>query len=190
LFITPNEHNPAPLSSSILKCPPPPLPISSWGRVVDIRFYRYFIDKGEVCESDTTNKLRLQNYGLERYCNNVLLTSHEGMFQLKENSSKQHRRALYKNKKRRCQQVNQSTTYNTFSGAMILPAFGLIIQAEVTNTHCYCHHHSLARSSVDGTPEVMHCVLNDPYAKLLHATMKDFSESYTRICIRQPSLHT
>jgi hypothetical protein len=127
-FITPNKRNPAPLSSSNLKCPPPPLPISNWGRVADIRFYRYSINKGEMGESDTTKKLRLQNYGLERYYNDALLTSHEGMIQLKENPSKQHRRAFYKNKKRRCQQVNQSTTYNPFSGAMILPALGLIIQ--------------------------------------------------------------
>ncbi len=60
---------------------------------------------------------------------------------------------------------------------MILPAFGLIVQAEVTNTHWYCDHHSLAQSTVDGTPDVMHCVLDDPNAKLLHATMKDFSLS-------------
>jgi hypothetical protein len=128
-------------------------------------------------ESDTTNKLRLQNYGLERYYNSALLTSHEGMFQLKKNPSKQHRRALYKKKKRRCQQVNKSTTYNPFSGAMILTAFGLIIQAEVTNTHWHCYHHSLAQSSVDGTPDVMHCVIDDPNAKLYLATMKDFSLS-------------
>jgi hypothetical protein len=98
-FITPNEHNLAPSSSSILKCPPQPLPISSWGRVANIRFCRHSINKGEMGESDTTKKLRLQNYGLERYYDSALLTSHEGMFQLKENPSKQHRRALYKNKK-------------------------------------------------------------------------------------------
>jgi hypothetical protein len=56
---------------------------------------------------------------------------------------------------------------------MVLPAFGLLIQGEVTNTHWYCDHHSLARSSVDGTPDVMHCVLDDSNAKPLYATMKD-----------------
>jgi hypothetical protein len=68
--------------------------------------------------------------------------------------------------------------FNPFSGAMILPAFGLIIQAEATNTHWYCDHHSLARSSVDRIPDVIHCVLDDPNAKLLHATIKDFSSSH------------
>jgi hypothetical protein len=173
-FITPNERNLAPSSSSILKCPPPPLPISSQGRVADIRFYRRLINKGEMGERD---KLILQNYGLERYYDQAHRTSHEGMFQHKENPSKQHRRALYKNKKRRCQQVNQSMTYNPFSGAMVLPAFGLLIQGEVTDTHWYCDHQSLAQSSVDGTPDVMHCVLDDSNAKLLHATMKDSSLS-------------
>ncbi len=125
-------------------------------------------------EHDT---LILQNYGLERYYNQAHCTSHEGMFQHKENPSKQHRRALYKNKKRRCQQVNQSATYNPFSGAMVLPAFGLLIQGEVTNTHWYCDHHSLAQSSVNGTPDVMHCFLDDSNLKLLHAPMKDSSLS-------------
>jgi hypothetical protein len=173
-FITPNECNLAPSSSSILQCPPLPLPISSQGRVADIRFYRRSINQGEMGERD---KLILQNYGLEKYYDQAHCTSHEGMFQHKENPSKQLRRALYKNKKRRCQQVNQSTTYNSFSGAMVLPAFGLLIQGEVTITYWYCDHLSLARSSVDGTPDVMHCVLDDSNAKLHHATMKDSSLS-------------
>jgi hypothetical protein len=121
-------------------------------------------------------KLILQNYGLERYFDHAHRTSHEGMFKHKENPSKQHRRALHKNKKRRCQ-VNKSTTYNPFSGALVLPAFGLLIQGEVSNTHWYCDHHCLARSSADGTPDVMHCVIDNGNAKLLHSTIKESSLS-------------
>jgi hypothetical protein len=113
---------------------PPPVPISSQGRVSDIRFDRHSINKGEMGECD---KLIIQNYGLERYLDQAHCTSHEGMFQHTANPSKQHRRALYKNKKRRCQQVNEGTTYNPISGAMVLPAFGLLIQGKVTNTHWY-----------------------------------------------------
>ncbi len=52
-FIEPNKHNQAPSSSSsILKCPHPPLPISSQGRVADIKFYRCLINKGEMEEDD------------------------------------------------------------------------------------------------------------------------------------------
>ena len=76
---------------------------------------------------------------------------------------------------------SQPQPYNPFSGALLLPAFGLIIQAKVTYTHWYCDHHALARSSVDGTPDVMHCVLDDEIANVLHAMQIDSSLELSRI---------
>ena len=51
-----------------------------------------------------------------------------------------------------------------------MPTFGLIIEAEVTNSRWYCDHHCLARSQVDGTLGVPHCVLSNDCATVLHAS--------------------
>ena len=51
-----------------------------------------------------------------------------------------------------------------------MPTFGLLIEGEVTNSHWYCDHHCLARSQVDGTLGVPHCVLSNDCATVLHAS--------------------
>ena len=65
---------------------------------------------------------------------------------------------------------SSNSTYNPFSGALVLPTFGFIIKGEVTNSHWYCDHHALARSKVDGILGVSHCVLSNDCAQFLHSS--------------------
>jgi hypothetical protein len=96
---------------------------------------------------------------LEQYFEDPILTSYEGVFQAKESPVRQHKRIVTKRKKRNSQ-FKIPSTYNPFSGALVLPTFGIVIQAEVTNLHWYCDHHALSSSTVDGTLGVPHCVLS------------------------------
>jgi hypothetical protein len=104
---------------------------------------------------------------LDQYFDNLKRTSHEGLFRPKECPAKQHMRMLSK-QKRRNHHFNINSKYNPFSGALILPTFGLAIQGEVTNSHWYCDHHDFACLSVDGTLDVPHCVLSHDSAQQLH----------------------
>jgi len=149
--------------SSITKTPRPN-PLIRCDRKYSIKKFRSYINKTKLVEF----KFPLPEYiPLEQYFDNPKLTSHLGLFKPKEFPGRQFRRILYKRKKRH-HNVNVLAKYNPFSGALILPTFGLIIQGEVTNSHWYCDHHGFARSSVDGTVDVPHCVLSHNAAQQLH----------------------
>jgi hypothetical protein len=91
-----------------------------------------------------------------------------GAFKPKEHPKQLHTRIFKKRKKHYRPSVNP--TYNPFSGALVFPTYGIIIEGEVSNSHWYCDHHALARSTVDGTLGVPHCVLSKDCAELLHAS--------------------
>ena len=56
--------------------------------------------------------------------------------------------------------IQSHTEHNIFQGALILPMFGIGIQADSSCDHWYVDHMALAISKVDGTPSVGHCVLS------------------------------
>ena len=104
---------------------------------------------------------------LQQYFGDPKVMSSLGVFKPKEHPSWRHTRLT---KKRRKLNTSVNSTYNPFSGALVLPTFGIIIEGEVTNKHWYCDHHALARSTVDGTLGVPHCVPSKDCAELLHSS--------------------
>lgn len=60
---------------------------------------------------------------------------------------------------------------NPYDGAMFLPWFNIAIQATATNQHWYCDHHALAKSLVDGSPSIPHCVFDKECAAIAFDVM-------------------
>ena len=151
-------------SSTLVKTPRLD-PTVQCSRIQSIKNYRKSIHtiKANKLQAPTLDNLKLQ-----QYFRDPLLTSHPGALRKKEQPKQLHMRTTKKRKRRNMPSVN--STYNPFSGAIFLPTFGLLIEGEVTNSHWYCDHHALARSQVDGTPGVPHCVLSHDCAKLLHSS--------------------
>jgi hypothetical protein len=107
------------------------------------------------------------NLHLQEYFGDPKVTSCLGVFKPKEHPKQLHTRIT---KKRKKHYTSINSTYNPFSGALVLPTYGIIIEGEVSNSHWYCDHHALARSTVDGTLGVPHCVLSNDCAELLHSS--------------------
>ena len=152
-------------ASSTLVKTPRPNPTSQCSRIPFIKNYRSSISNIKA------NKLQafpLDNLKLEQFFGEPKVTSRLGVFQRNEPPKQLHMRITKKQKKRNIQSVN--STYNPFSGALVFPTYGLIIEGEVTNSHWYCNHHALARSPVDGTLGVPHCVLSKDCAELFHSS--------------------
>jgi len=152
------------VAASSIRKTPRPYPLTRSSRKDSIKKFRSSINK---IKTDNLNVPESECIPLEQYFDNPKLTSHEELFKPKECPGIQHKRILLKRKKRN-QHVNINSKYNPFSGALVIPTFGLIIQGEVTNSHWYCDHHGLARSNVDGTFDVPHCVLSHDTASRLH----------------------
>jgi hypothetical protein len=100
----------------------------------------------------------LDNLNLQQYFGDPKVTSSLGAFKPKEHPKQLHTRNFKKRKKHYRPSVNP--TYNPFSGGLFFPTYGIIIKGEASNSHWYCDHHALARSTVDGTLGVPHCVLS------------------------------
>jgi hypothetical protein len=161
-FIHPSSSS---SSSSALMKTASPNPYTPCNRKKSIKEFRSSINKKNPEEFDCPSEELIPLY---QYFDNPKHTSHEGLFLPKENPADQHMRILTKQKRRNHYINHINSSYNPFSGALIIPTFGLAIQGEVTNTHWYCDHHGFARSSVDGTPDVPHCVLSHDSARQLH----------------------
>lgn len=141
-------------------------PITPCHRKKDIKLFRSSIHKMNPDQFDFPGE---EEYiPLDQYFDNSKLTSHEGLFHPKECPAHQYMRILSKRKRRNHHNLCTNSKYNPFSGALILPTFGLAIQGEVTNSHWYCDHHGFAGSSVDGTIDVPHCVLSHELAQQMH----------------------
>jgi hypothetical protein len=152
------------LSSSTLIKTPRPNPITPCGRINSIKQYRSSIS---MMKSDNLVASPVDKICLEQYFEYPILISYKGVFQAKESPVRQHKRIVSKRKKRNSQ-FKITSTYNPFSGALVLPTFEIVIQAEVTNSHWYCDHHALSSSKVDRTLGVPHCVLSHDCAQELH----------------------
>jgi hypothetical protein len=153
-------------TSTLVKTPRPD-PTVQCSRIESIKNYRQSIGKKNTNKNKLTAIPKDQNEGLHQYFQDPIRTSHLGVFKKKEEPKLLHRRITNKQRRRR---LPITSTYNPFSGAFVLPTFGLIIEGEVTNSHWYCDHHALARSQVDGTLSVPHCVLSNDCAILLHSS--------------------
>ena len=149
-------------TSTLVKTPRPD-PTVKCSRVQSIKNYRQSIGN----KNNVPAIPKGQNLELHQYFQDPIRTSHLGVFRKKEEPILLHRRIAKKQRRRR---IPLTTTYNPFSGAFVLPTFGLLIEGEVTNSHWYCDHHALARSQVDGTLGVPHCVLSNDCAIQLHSS--------------------
>jgi hypothetical protein len=152
------------VSSTLVKTPRPDL-TSQCSRIESIKNYRASIQKIKPANLEAPP---LDNLNLHQYFGDPKVTSSLGAFKPKEHPKQLHARIFKKRKKHHRPSVNP--TYNPFSGALVFPTYGIIIEGEVSNSHWYCDHHALARSTVDGTLGVPHCVLSKDCAELLHAS--------------------
>ena len=151
------------VSSTLVKTPRPHL-TSQCSRIESIKNYRASIQK---IKPDKLQAPPLDNLHLQQYFGNPKVTSYLGLFKPKEHPKQLHTRIT---KKRKKHYTSINSTYNPFSGALVLPTYGIIIEGEVSNSHWYCDHHALARLTVDGTLGVPHCVLSNDCAELLHSS--------------------
>lgn len=157
---------PSQFPSSLEKTPRPD-PASQCSRITAIRSYR----------SSITKKVNFQclntfydDLNLDLYFRDPIYTSSGGGFKPKR--APQHLHSILSKKKRR-RDISSSPptpTYNPFTGALVFPTFGLLIEGEATNYHWFCDHHALARSMVDDTLGVPHCVLSNECATYLHTS--------------------
>ena len=156
-------------TSTLVKTPRPD-PTVRCNRIQSIKNYRQCI--GTIKKKKNRLQLNVSNdnnvLGIEQYFLNPIKTSHLGIFHKKQNPKLLHKWIAYKQRRRFGTQKN--STYNPFLGALVLPTFGLLIEAEVTNSHWYCDHHCLAKSQADGTLGVPHCVLSNDCAASLHSS--------------------
>jgi hypothetical protein len=152
------------VSSTLVKTPRPDL-TSQCSRIESIKNYRASIRK---IKPDMLQAPPLDNLHLQEYFGDPKVTSSLGVFKPKEHPKQLHTRITKKRKKHYTPSIN--STYNPFSGALVFPTYGIIIEGEVSNSHWYCDHHALARSTVDGTLGVPHCVLSNNCAELLHSS--------------------
>ena len=104
---------------------------------------------------------------LQQYFGDAELTSHSWGVQSKVKPRELHRRLT---RKRKIRNKTVPSTYNPFSGALVSPTYGLLIEGEVTNSHWYCDHHALAKSTTDKTLGVPHCVFSNRCAEILHSS--------------------
>ena len=153
------------VSSTLVKTPRPDL-TSQCSRIESIKNYRAFIRKIKPANLQAPH---LDNLNLQQYFGDPKVTSSLGAFKPKEHTKQLHAR-IFKKQKKNDSRPSVNPTYNPFSGALVFPTYGIIIEVEVSNSHWYCDHHALARSTVDGTLGVPHCVLSKNCAELLHAS--------------------
>jgi hypothetical protein len=106
----------------------------------------------------------LDNLNLQQYFGDPKVTSSLGAFKPKEHPKQLHTRIFKKRKKHYRPSVNP--TYNPFSGGLVFPTYRIIIEGEVSRRGAS----QCARSTVDGTLGVPHCVLSKNCAELLHAS--------------------
>ena len=151
------------VSSTLVKTPRPDL-TSQCSRIESIKNYQASIRK---IKPDMLKAPPFDNLHLQEYFGDPKVTSSLGVFKPKEHPKQLHTRIT---KKRKKHYTSINSTYNPFSGALVLPTYGIIIEGEVSNSHWYCDHHALARSTVDGTLGVPHCVLSNDCAELLHSS--------------------
>jgi hypothetical protein len=152
---------------SSLEITPRPDPASQCSRITAIRSYRSSMAKKMTSQFPNTS---YDDLNLDLYFRDPIYTSSDGGFKPKR-APQQLYSILRKKMRRRDISTSASTpTYNPFSGALVFPTFGLLIEGEATNSHWYCDHHALARSMVDNTLGVPHCVLSNDYAAYLHSS--------------------
>ena len=147
----------------MVKTPRPDLS-SQCSRIESIKNYRSSIRKIKPANLQSPP---LDNLNLQQYFGDPKVTSSLGAFKPKEHPKQLHTRNFKKQKKLYRPSVNP--TYNPFSGGLFFPTYGIIIEGEASNSHWYCDHHALARSTVDGTLGVPHGVLSNDCAELLHS---------------------
>jgi hypothetical protein len=112
------------LSSTLIKTPRPN-PITPCGGINSIKQYQLSISK---IKSDNLVASPIDKICMEQYFEYPILTSFEGVFQAKESPIRQQKRIVSKRKKRNSH-FKITSTYNPFSGALVLPTFGMVIQA-------------------------------------------------------------
>jgi hypothetical protein len=83
----------------------------------------------------------------------------------------------------KCRRKSRRPKYirNHFQGALVIPAFGLLLEADATNHHLSCDHMSLAESGVDSTEAVVHGVISDANAKMVVKYLEANKKSISRI---------
>jgi hypothetical protein len=120
-------------TSTLVKTPRPD-PTVRCNRIQSIKNYRQCI--GTIKKKKNRLQLNVSNdnnvLGIEQYFLNPIKTSHLGIFHKKQNPKLLHKWIAYKQRRRFGTQKN--STYNPFLGALVLPTFGLLIEAEVTNS--------------------------------------------------------
>ncbi len=143
---------------------PRPDPTSQCSRIASIKSHRSSSSRIKVnnLQPPSSDVLKLQ-----QYFGDAELTSHSWGFQPKVKPRELHRRLT---RKRKIHNKTVFSTYNPFSGALVFPTYGLLIEGEVTNSHWYCNHHALAKSTTDETIGVPHCVLSNHCAEILHSS--------------------
>jgi hypothetical protein len=114
------------VSCTLVKTPRPDV-TSRCSRIGSIKNYRASIRK---IKPDKLQAPPLDNLNLREYFGDPKVTSFLGVFKPKE-----HPRQLYERmtKKRKKHYTLINSSYNPFSGALVLPTYGLIIEGEVSN---------------------------------------------------------
>ncbi len=145
-------------------------------------------DEDEFLIISRKKELAQMRKGIARYkadetSTNDLLKYHEsptsctsqGNLQLKHRPSEVVEAVNRKRGRRRARKKSKKSTteHNIYQGALILPMFGLGIQADSFDEHWYVDHMALAISKSDDTPSVGHCVLSESCAESAFNFMKD-----------------
>ena len=83
----------------------------------------------------------------------------------------------------KCRRKSRRPKYvrNQFQGSLVIPAFGLLLEADATNHHLSCDHMALAESGVDSTKAVVHGVISDGDAKMAVKYLEAHKKSITRV---------
>ena len=156
------SFKPQQASSTLIKTPRPD-PTSHCSRIASIKRHR---STSRRAKENNLQPSCPDVLSLRQYFGNTECTSHGWGFHPKLTPRELHRKVT---KKRKIRNKNVNSTYNPFSGALVFPTYGLLIEGEVTNSHWYCDHHALAKSTTDETLGVPHCVLSNNCAQLLHS---------------------
>ena len=118
------------VSSTLVKTPRPDLTFQC-SCIESIKNYRASIQKIKQANLEAPP---FDNLNLHQYFRDPKVTSSLRAFKPKEHTKQLHAR-IFKKRKKHYSRPSVNPTYNPFSGALVFPTYGIIIEGEVSNSH-------------------------------------------------------